>query len=70
MPDTAAADGGYVELFVEFGHALRAADLPIGTDDVMAFCRAVVQLDDLSDHAERYCEAPVDIVVVDGCNQH
>ena len=32
------ADGGYVELFVEFGHALRNADLPIGSDDVMSFC--------------------------------
>ena len=45
MPDSARADGGYVELFVEFAHALRAADLPIGTDDVMAFCEAVLHLD-------------------------
>ena len=45
MPDAVTTDGGYVELFVEFGHALRAADLPIGTDDVMAFCEAVVHLD-------------------------
>ena len=45
MPDTTAVDGGYVELFVEFSHALRAADLPVGTDDVMTFCEAVVHLD-------------------------
>lgn len=38
------SDGGYVELFVEFGHALRTADLPIGSDDVMAFCQATLWL--------------------------
>ena len=45
MPEAALADGGYVELFVEFGQALRAADLPVGTDDVMAFCQSVLHLD-------------------------
>lgn len=39
------ADGGFVELFVTFGDALRTAGLPIGTDDVMAFCEALVDLD-------------------------
>lgn len=38
------SDGGYVELFVEFGHALRNADLPIGSDDVMSFCQSVLHL--------------------------
>jgi uncharacterized protein with von Willebrand factor type A (vWA) domain len=45
MPDTAVGDGGYVELFVTFGHRLRAAGLPIGSDDVIAFCTANVELD-------------------------
>lgn len=39
------ADGGFVELFVHFGHALRRADLPIGSDDVMAFCSSIGHLD-------------------------
>ncbi len=33
------------ELFVAFGHALRDAGLPIGTDDVLAFCAGVAELD-------------------------
>ncbi|MFZ9627998.1 MAG: vWA domain-containing protein [Ilumatobacteraceae bacterium] len=39
------SDGGFVELFVEFAHALRRADLPIGTDDVMSYCESVARLD-------------------------
>jgi hypothetical protein len=38
------ADGGYVELFVDFANALREADLPIGSDDVMACCTALAEL--------------------------
>lgn len=43
--DTADLDGGFVELLVEFGQALRDADLPVGTDSVMSYCAAVGQLD-------------------------
>lgn len=38
-------DGGFTELFVAFGHELRAAGLPIGTDDVMAMCESLAELD-------------------------
>ena len=38
-------DGGFTELFVSFGHELRSAGLPIGTDDVMAMCTSLVELD-------------------------
>lgn len=38
-------DGGFTELFVSFGHELRAAGLPIGTDDVMAMCTSLAELD-------------------------
>jgi len=49
MPDAgtagSTADGGYFELFVTFAQRLRATGLPIGSDDVMAFCSANVELD-------------------------
>ena len=32
-------------LLVDFGHALRDAGLPIGTDDVLTFCAGVAELD-------------------------
>lgn len=35
----------YDELLVDFGHALRAADLPVGTDDILTFCAGVAELD-------------------------
>ena len=37
-------DGGFTQLFVDFSGALREAGLPIGTDDVMALCQAVTEL--------------------------
>lgn len=41
----AAPDGGFVELFVDFGNHLREAGLPIGSDDVMAMCSSIALLD-------------------------
>ena len=38
-------DGGFTELFVAFGHELRDAGLPVGTDDVMAMCASLAELD-------------------------
>ena len=38
------ADPGIVDRLVEFGSALREAGLPVGTDDVLAFCAAVAEL--------------------------
>jgi hypothetical protein len=38
-------DGGFTELFVAFGHELRDAGLPIGTDDVMTMCTSLAELD-------------------------
>lgn len=38
-------EGGFTELFVAFGHELRVAGLPIGTDDVMAMCQSLAELD-------------------------
>ena len=32
-------------LLVDFGHALRAAGLPVGTDDVLTFCEGTSHLD-------------------------
>ena len=40
----AAAATSIVDRLVEFGSALREAGLPIGTDDVLAFCAAVAEL--------------------------
>ncbi|MEK9809441.1 MAG: VWA domain-containing protein [Candidatus Nanopelagicales bacterium] len=36
---------GYDDLLVGFGHALRAVGLPVGSDDVLAFCAGVSTLD-------------------------
>jgi uncharacterized protein len=44
-PDGEVADGGFVELFVRFGHELRTAGLPLGTDDLMTFCGSIGELD-------------------------
>ncbi|NNE97170.1 MAG: VWA domain-containing protein [Acidimicrobiales bacterium] len=38
------ADPGIVDRLVDFGTALRDAGLPVGTDDVLAFCTAVAEL--------------------------
>ncbi len=35
---------GYDDLLVGFGHALRAVGLPVGSDDVLAFCAGVSTL--------------------------
>jgi len=37
--------GGFDQLLVGFGQALRAAGLPVGTDDVITFCQAAAELD-------------------------
>ncbi|MBM3686771.1 MAG: VWA domain-containing protein [Actinobacteria bacterium] len=49
-PDTVgqaspAGSSGFDALLVDFGHALRAAGLPVGTDDILTFCEAVSHLD-------------------------
>ncbi|MEM9132492.1 MAG: VWA domain-containing protein [Actinomycetota bacterium] len=41
---TAGPDPDIVDRLVEFGGALRMAGLPIGSDDVLAFCAAVAEL--------------------------
>lgn len=41
-PDSAT---DFDALLVDFGHALRAAGLPVGTDDVLTYCEAVALLD-------------------------
>jgi uncharacterized protein len=38
-------DGGILGVLVDFGRALRAAGMPVGTDDVMTYCSAVSELD-------------------------
>ena len=38
-------DLAYDELLVDFGHALRAVGLPVGSDDILTFCSAVACLD-------------------------
>jgi uncharacterized protein with von Willebrand factor type A (vWA) domain len=35
---------GFDELFVEFAHELRSANLVIGSDDVISFCKATAEL--------------------------
>ena len=37
-------DTSFEELFVEFGDALRKADQSVGSDDILAFCTAVSEL--------------------------
>ena len=37
-------NAGYDDLLVGFGHALRAVGLPVGSDDVLAFCAGVSTL--------------------------
>jgi uncharacterized protein len=47
-PDVVDRDGapsGFDALLVDFGHALRRAGLPVGTDDILTFCQAVAHLD-------------------------
>lgn len=36
---------GFDELLVEFGQALRAAGIPVGSDDILTFCAGVGELD-------------------------
>lgn len=43
--DVASPLDGFDALFVEFGHALRAAGLPVGTDDLLTFCAGAASLD-------------------------
>ena len=45
--------GGYDELLVGFGHALRAVGIPVGSDDVIAFCSGAASLD-VSDIMDLY----------------
>ena len=40
-----AVSAAFDELLVDFAHALRAAGLPIGTDDVLTFCEGTSHLD-------------------------
>lgn len=40
-----SSPSGYDELLVEFGQALRAAGLPVGSDDILTFCSGVATLD-------------------------
>lgn len=42
--ETASIDPGIVDRLVEFGTALREAGLPVGVDDVLAFCAGVAEL--------------------------
>lgn len=44
-PADALADGGFTRLFVDFCHELRNAGLPVGSDDVMALCGSLAELD-------------------------
>jgi uncharacterized protein with von Willebrand factor type A (vWA) domain len=40
-----ADDAPFVSLLVEFAHQLRAADLPVGSGDVLTYCAAMAPLD-------------------------
>ncbi len=42
--ESGTGEGGIVERLVEFGHALRAHDLPVGPADVLNFCEAANEL--------------------------
>lgn len=44
-PDTVSLPEGFDALLVDFGHALRAAGLPVGTDDILTFCSGTASLD-------------------------
>jgi len=44
-PDTVSLPEGFDALLVDFGHALRAAGLPVGTDDIVTFCSGTASLD-------------------------
>lgn len=44
-PDTLSLPQGFDALLVDFGHALRAAGLPVGTDDILTFCAGAASLD-------------------------
>ncbi len=48
-----ATDGDVTALLVDFCRVLRQAQMPVGTDDVMAYCGAVAELDP-SDVADVY----------------
>jgi len=44
-PSSPDPTGSFDELLVGFGHALRDAGLPVGTDDVLTFCEGTAHLD-------------------------
>lgn len=44
-PSSSPLPDGFDALLVEFGHALRAAGLPVGTDDILTFCAGAASLD-------------------------
>ncbi len=44
MADTDRSDLGFVELLVQFGHALRDEGLAVGSGDVLTFCQATAEL--------------------------
>jgi len=45
MADTAVEEATFVAMLVDFGRALRAADLPVGSGDVHTYCAAMEPLD-------------------------
>jgi len=45
MADTAVEEATFVAMLVDFGRALRAADLPVGSGDVLTYCAAMEPLD-------------------------
>jgi uncharacterized protein len=44
-PEAGPLPTDFDSLLVDFGHALRSAGLPVGTDDVLTFCQSVAHLD-------------------------
>ncbi|MFM8240257.1 MAG: vWA domain-containing protein [Actinomycetota bacterium] len=44
-PEPQSPPDGFDALLVEFGHALRGAGLPVGTDDILSFCAGTASLD-------------------------
>ncbi|MBM3689394.1 MAG: VWA domain-containing protein [Actinobacteria bacterium] len=44
-PEPQSHPDGFDALLVAFGHALRGAGLPVGTDDILSFCAGTASLD-------------------------
>lgn len=44
MADTPRSDLEFVDVLVQFAHALRAESMPIGSGDVVTFCQAAAEL--------------------------